>query len=131
MNTYETPLVELLKTVPKDARFVEEEEEFSSTYHPVGRLCHEAADRIAELEAKLSCKTVAEVIAKHEAIPSRKEAIDNAREWLKNRPIELVVNELQTKPLSDEEIDKIIYSVDWAYNPVLLARAIEERHGIK
>ena len=37
----------------------------------------------------------------------------------------------QSKPLSDEEIDKIIYSVDWAYNPVLLARAIEERHGIK
>jgi hypothetical protein len=37
----------------------------------------------------------------------------------------------QTKPLSDEEIDKIIYSVDWAYDPVLLVRAIEERHGIK
>ena len=37
----------------------------------------------------------------------------------------------QTKPLSDEEIDSIIYSVDWAYDPVLLARAIEERHGIK
>jgi acyl-CoA reductase-like NAD-dependent aldehyde dehydrogenase len=35
------------------------------------------------------------------------------------------------KPLSDEEIDSIIYSVDWAYDPVLLARAIEERHGIK
>ena len=37
----------------------------------------------------------------------------------------------KTKPLSDEEIDSIIYSVDWAYDPVLLARAIEERHGIK
>ena len=37
----------------------------------------------------------------------------------------------QTKPLSDEEIDSIIYSVDWAYDPVLLAKAIEERHGIK
>ena len=37
----------------------------------------------------------------------------------------------QTKPLSDEEIDSIIYSVDWAYDPVLLVRAIEERHGIK
>ena len=37
----------------------------------------------------------------------------------------------QTKPLSDEEIDSIIYSVDWAYDPILLARAIEERHGIK
>ena len=38
----EVPLVELLENVPKDARFVQEEE-FSSTYHPVGRLCHEAA----------------------------------------------------------------------------------------
>ena len=37
----------------------------------------------------------------------------------------------QTKPLSDEEIDSIIYSVDWAYDPVLLVRAIEERRGIK
>ena len=42
-----------------------------------------------------------------------------------------IVKKIQTKPLSDEEIDSIIYSVDWAYNPVLLVRAIEERHGIK
>ena len=43
----------------------------------------------------------------------------------------IIVKLKQTKPLSDEEIDSIIYSVDWAYDPVLLARAIEERHGIK
>ncbi len=35
------------------------------------------------------------------------------------------------KPLSDEEIEQILYSVDWAYDPVSLVRAIEERHGIK
>ena len=75
--------------------------------------------------------TIEEVIAKHEAIPSRKEAIDKAREWLKDYCIDAIVVEPQTKPLSDEEIDSIIYSVDWAYNPVLLVRAIEERHGIK
>ena len=50
-----------------------------------------------------------------------------------NEYISKLVQEMiwKSKPLSDEEIDKIIYSVDWAYNPVLLARAIEERHGIK
>ena len=35
------------------------------------------------------------------------------------------------KPLSDEQIDAIIYSVDWAYDPITLVRAIEEAHGIK
>lgn len=37
------------------------------------------AKRIEELEKKLSLKTVAEVIAKHETIASRKQAIDKAR----------------------------------------------------
>lgn len=52
MNEYQVPLVELLKSVPNDARFVQEEE-FSSAYHPVGTLCHQAADRITELEKRL------------------------------------------------------------------------------
>lgn len=39
---YEVPLVELLESVPLDARHIEEEE-FSTTYHPVGELCHQAA----------------------------------------------------------------------------------------
>jgi hypothetical protein len=49
MNEYQVPLVERLKSVPNDARFVQQEE-FSSAYYPVGTLCHQAADRIAELE---------------------------------------------------------------------------------
>ena len=49
MNEYQVPLVERLKSVPTDARFVQQEE-FSSAYYPVGTLCHQAADRIAELE---------------------------------------------------------------------------------
>jgi hypothetical protein len=49
MNEYQVPLVEQLKSVPDHARFVQEEE-FSSAYYPVGNLCHQAADRIAELE---------------------------------------------------------------------------------
>ena len=52
MNEYQVPLVELLKSVPNDAGFVLEEE-FSSAYYPVGTLCHQAADRIAELEKRL------------------------------------------------------------------------------
>jgi hypothetical protein len=52
MNEYQVPLVELLKSVPNDARFVQQEE-FSSAYYPVGTLCHQAADRIAELEKRL------------------------------------------------------------------------------
>ncbi len=52
MNEYQVPLVELLKSVPNDARFVQQEE-FSSAYYPVGTLCHQAADRITELEKRL------------------------------------------------------------------------------
>ena len=37
----------------------------------------------------------------------------------------------KSKPLSDEKVDAIIYSVDWAYDPVALVRAIEKAHGIK
>jgi len=51
MNEYQVPLVELLKSVPNDARFVQQEE-FSSAYYPVGTLCHQAADRITELEKR-------------------------------------------------------------------------------
>ena len=80
--------------------------------------------------------TIQEVISKHEAIPSRKEAIDKAREWLKDYPIEAIFVEPFTKPLSDEEIIKIRQATkattaeNWA-DTLAFARAIEERHGIK
>jgi len=48
----EVPLVEMLEGVPKDARFVQEKE-FSSTYHPVGRLCHEAATMLRQQQAEI------------------------------------------------------------------------------
>jgi len=50
-QSYEVPLVELLERVPKDARFWVEEKH-SSTYHPVGRLCHEAATMLRQLQAE-------------------------------------------------------------------------------
>lgn len=80
-------------------------------------------------------RTIEEVIAKHEAIPSRKEAIDKAREWLKDYRIEAVFDEPQTKPLSNDEIreigDDCELKNDGILNWIDFARAIEERHGIK
>ena len=79
--------------------------------------------------------TIEEVIAKHEAIPSRKEAIDKAREWLKDYRIEAVFDKPQTKPLSNDEIREIGDDCQLKNNGILnwidFARAIEERHGIK
>lgn len=39
----QTPLIDLLESVPRDAVLVYEHDQFSSSSHPVGRLCHEAA----------------------------------------------------------------------------------------
>jgi hypothetical protein len=50
----ETPLVELLESVPKNARMIYEHSEFCSENIPVGDLCHKAAkalrDRLAQPE---------------------------------------------------------------------------------
>ena len=52
MTEVETPLVELLESVPKDARMIYEHNEFHSQNIPVGVLCHRAAnalrDRLAQ-----------------------------------------------------------------------------------
>jgi hypothetical protein len=49
----EVPLIELLRRVPRDARFWERTET-ESTHYPVGRLCHEAADALEQARAALS-----------------------------------------------------------------------------
>lgn len=42
------------------------------------------------------------------------------------------VNQLkQTNPLSDEEIDEVLYSMDWAHDPVEFARAILKKASEK
>lgn len=51
MEAKQTSLIDLLERVPQDARLVVEHDQFSSSSHPVGRLCHEAA---AALRAALS-----------------------------------------------------------------------------
>ena len=86
-------------------------------------MLRQQADRIAELEKQ--GEPVAWIRSGDDQLSLVKEKDDGYMVW---KPLYLAP---QTKPLSDEEIDSIIYSVDWAYDPVLLARAIEERHGIK
>lgn len=55
-----TPLVEILRSVPKDyrtARAIQWAQDGTETGHqfiPVGNMMHEAADRIAELERELA-----------------------------------------------------------------------------
>ena len=52
----QVPLVELLARVPTNSRLIVEDKRptFGSHHIPVGRLCHEAIERIKELEAQLA-----------------------------------------------------------------------------
>ena len=45
--------------------------------------------------------------------------------------VELFYKTPQIKELSDEEIDEVLYSVDWAYDPVKFARAILKKASEK
>lgn len=53
MDEKQTPLIESLERVPQDARVVIEHDQFSSSSHPVGRLCHEAAAELRRLHAEV------------------------------------------------------------------------------
>jgi hypothetical protein len=92
MNEYQVPLVERLKSVPNDARFVQEEE-FSSAYYPVGNLCHQAADRIAELEKEND-------FIKNNLCTPLLGPMFHGHTYEDGKA-------LQTKPLTDEEIDLV------------------------
>ncbi len=85
----EVPVVELLEAVPKDARFVQEED-FSSTYHPVGRLCHEAATMLRQQQSEIA------------------ELKHMNRNWQISENILLLeLEKLQHCELTDEEIEEI------------------------
>ena len=53
MGAKRTPLIELLERVPRDAVLVVEHDQFSSSSHPVGRLCHEAAAALRAVLAEV------------------------------------------------------------------------------
>lgn len=48
----QTPLLDLLRAVPRDARATYEHHSTSHSFFPYGRYAHEAADRIVALEAE-------------------------------------------------------------------------------
>lgn len=50
-KAYAVPLVDLLRSVPRSARYDQEISPTHYSFHPVGRLCHEAAEEIARLTA--------------------------------------------------------------------------------
>ena len=55
-KTTETPLIELLRNIPPEARYEWQVSKFHHAMSPIGDLCHRAADRITELEDALKSK---------------------------------------------------------------------------
>lgn len=53
MEAKQTPLIDLLENVPRDTVLVVEHDQFSSSSHPVGRLCHEAAAALRAVLAEV------------------------------------------------------------------------------
>ena len=88
----QAPLIDLLRSVPEDARMIYEHSPTHSQSIPVGRLCKEAAAAIASRDAEL-VRITADRDAKtkrmwelgHECDALHKE-IDQLREALKNPP---------------------------------------------
>jgi hypothetical protein len=145
MNTQaqEVPLIELLKAVPKTARLiVESEDGISSRAHPVGDLCHKAAEA---LETKQVCENAApaqEPVAwmlPNENLVNYKDVAEFLCEEGQT-PIPLYTHPAQ--PLSEDEIQKTWYNLypldennlwtDMLEGEHLrkFARAIEKAHGI-
>lgn len=58
------PLVELLRKVPKIARHREEDGQFSTSFYPVGRYCHEAAAEISRLTSELETSRLRQGLCK-------------------------------------------------------------------
>ena len=73
MEAKQTPLIDLLESVPRDAVLVFEHDQFSSSSHPVGRLCHEAAAELRRLHVKAAQD------AENEALRAEVDAIERMR----------------------------------------------------
>lgn len=72
------PLIDLLEGVPRDAVLVVEHDQFSSSFHTVGRLCREAAAELRRLHAQA---------AQDEALLRQAlEALEGVAQWVENRP---------------------------------------------
>jgi hypothetical protein len=135
LEAKQVPLIELLESVPADARMVYEHGQFHSQNIPVGRLCHEAVaalrTALAEPEQEpVACVTGA--YAGHFTVVPTNPAL------VLTTGMALYTHPPQRKPLTDEEIRDIAkqYALGLAFpyngptTPELFARAIERAHGI-
>ena len=112
----EVPLVELLESVPQNARlFVDDEDGNGTTHYPVGHLCQEAAkalrDRLAQPNPPPECQTEAE---KKAFAFGWWKAMEKKREWV---------------GLTDGDIAKTMHGSVEGSNmlPYQFARAIEDK----
>jgi hypothetical protein len=93
----QTPLTDLLDAVPVDVRIgVDDGNDWKAgtTWHPVGRLCHDASVELRRLRA--------EILVYHD---------DRLR--LSNEVDRLKAAQREWVGLSEEEIDKLKHLIDW------------------
>ena len=121
MEAKQTPLIELLEQVPHDARVVVEHDQFSSSSHPVGRLCHEAA---AALRARLAQTEMKPCAGRN--CGSTNPNLHSA-ECFEDYEKSTGMNQWQG--LTDQEINSVCYKRDWtaSWTTTTFARAIEEK----
>ena len=121
MEAKQTPLIELLEQVPHDARVVVEHDQFSSSSHPVGRLCHEAAAALRERLAQPQMQPCA-----GRNCGSTNPNLHSA-ECFEDYEKSTGVNQWQG--LTDEEINSVRYNRDWTapWTDETFARAIEAK----
>jgi hypothetical protein len=121
MEAKQTPLIELLEQVPHDARVVVEHDQFSSSSHPVGRLCHEAA---AALRARLAQPEMKPCAGRN--CGSTNPNLHSA-ECFEDYEKSTGMNQWQG--LTDQEINSVCYRRDWTapWTNTSFARAIEAK----
>lgn len=102
------PLTELLRKVPAGARHFEEDADgYATTHHPVGRMCHEAADEIERLRAQVAA-------LQEDAIRTQNEVV---------MPLRAQVAALQAE--RDRAVEQSLESA------AAVLRAVAERDGLR
>jgi hypothetical protein len=100
---YAVPLVELLKRVPQDARLVIEwppEQGIGTSFIPVGRYCHEAAEALARFGTRPAAEPVSEIVKLQIEVDEASRAgeadpLQGAADWLKSAIVGVTVGDLQ------------------------------------
>ena len=94
-------------------------------------------------DSKMNAKEIAnegivtQLAVVHTMLPKVKELIDQQADRIAelSKNVDELEEELlktpQIKELSDEEIDEVLYSMDWAHDPVKFARAILKKASEK